>query len=101
MKLFVKHGTDRKRNAEEKYSLLSRQFSLSEIDEIHGQIELISLATQLIFQIWSPGAFCKLQNDTSGKEFDPNEEVIAEVEAYFGSKIESSYRKSIKKLEGD
>ena len=34
-----------------------------------------------------------------GKKFDPNEEVIAKTEAYFESKDESFYKKSIEKLE--
>ena len=34
-----------------------------------------------------------------GKRFCSNEEVIAETEAYFGSKDESFYKKGIEKLE--
>ena len=41
----------------------------------------------------------QLRIEDSEKRFGSNEEVIAETEAYFESKDESSYKKGIEKLE--
>ena len=43
--------------------------------------------------------FADLRKMLQGKRFGSNEKVIAETEAYFGSKDESSYKKGIEKLE--
>ena len=78
---------------------------MPKVHENDGQIEWIKLriaSSPTIFSRPGPQRLLALywpEKMLLGKRFGPNEEVVAETEAYFESKDESFYKKDIEKLE--
>jgi len=85
----------------EKTTTTEVQCTVSQVDR-HTNRPLNCFPVHRVLRIWLPGdyyLFADLKRTSRGKRFGPDEEAIAETEAYFEAKDKSFYEKGIVTLE--